>query len=295
MPGNFVNNYFGFNKQQRNGLLVLVLISFALLLVRLIYPHFIVPDKITILNLPLIEHQLDSGYTASSRSSKNKFKEKEPGGQLFVFDPNTVSYEQLVQLGFKEKTAQTFLKFRTKGFIFKRKEDLKKIYSISDKLYSRLEPYIVITPGKNVEMRPLEKEDGNKNPSAQTVELNSADSLQLMALNGIGATFAKRVLKYRTILGGFISVEQLKEVYGFTPELFDKIKEHVSVSPATVKKIDLNKDDFKVINKHPYLSFEITKIIFNQRRKTALTPGNLKALLNDDALYQKLLPYITLE
>ena len=50
----FIRNYFGFNKQQRNGLLILVCISFILLIIRMTYPYFLTPDKIVIKNLPLI-------------------------------------------------------------------------------------------------------------------------------------------------------------------------------------------------------------------------------------------------
>ena len=62
-----------------------------------------------------------------------------------------------------------------------------------------------------------------------------------------------------------------------------------------IKKINLNKDDFKSINKHPYLSYEITKSLFDWRRKTSLNATNLKEILNDPALYSKLLPYLAFD
>ena len=115
----------------------------------------------------------------------------------------------------------------------------------------------------------------------------------MLEINGIVPAFAKRILKYRSLLGGFVSVEQLKEVYGFTDEMFEKIKPNVTVNAELIKKINLNKDDFKSINKHPYLSYELTKTLFDWRKKTVITAVNLKDIINDDQAYNKLMPYIS--
>lgn len=291
-------NYFGFNKQQRKGLLTLCFICLALTVIRLAYPYFIDQEPIVIKNLPLIERKLDSAQQSNSYFKKKNYTEN-ISGKLFVFDPNTISFNDLLSLGFKEKTAKVFLKFRTKGFVFKRKGDLKKVFGISDNFYEKLEPYIVIKNLHNEENKKIISE-----PKAETfikaeparanknVEINGADSLTLLEINGIGPSFVKRILKYRSLLGGFTNTEQLKEVYGFTEELYNKIKLNISVNVALIKKINLSKDDFKVINKHPYITYELAKNIFDWRRKTNITKDNIAAILNDDVLYRKLIPYL---
>ncbi|MES2680087.1 MAG: helix-hairpin-helix domain-containing protein [Bacteroidota bacterium] len=296
----FIKNYFGFNRQQRNGLFVLLLISFFLLVARLLLPLFITPADIRVENLPLIERKLDSAVQRSKKFTRRDYYTAYKKNELFVFDPNTVSFKQLLQLGFSEKKAGTFLKFRERGFIFKEKKDLQKVYGISTQFYETLEPYILIA-GKNVNPKtviktpPSHKEPQQKKQNPVMVELNSADSAALEALPGIGVAFARRILKYRNVLGGYVSADQLKEVYGFNEELFEKVKSSVTVNATLVKKINLNKDDFKTINKHPYLSYELTKAIFNYRRKNPVNTGNLKEILADEALYQKLLPYLLFE
>ena len=297
MPRNFLNNYFGFNKQQRNGLFVLTVISFLLLLIRITYPLFIKPDSIALFNLPLIEKKLDSSLNKSNAFTKYRPTKQNPL-QLFVFDPNKVTLEQLKQLGLKEKTAQIFIKFRNNGFVFKQKKDLQKVYGITDKFYTQLEPYILIDvePAAQKFKKQEEQKPVNAPVAKQIlkkIELNTADSSSLVALDGIGPGFTKRILKYRAILGGFTAIEQLKEVYGFSDELYEKVKDNFYVEASALKKINLNKDDFKTLNKHPYLSFEITKIIFEWRRKTTINSTNLKDILNDNTLYQKLLPYVS--
>lgn len=295
MRNSFINDYFGFNRQQRNGLWVLIVISFCLLSARMAYPYFIKPANIVVANLPLLERRLDSSAEAAGRLRKNVYKQ-EKDRDLFVFDPNTVSLEQLLALGFREKTATTLLKFRQKGFVFKAKKDLQKVYGISDRFYAKLEPYILIKTDRPAAKPAEYAEKPSPVPVSKQViarvELNTADSIALVALNGIGPGFARRILKYRSVLGGFVSTEQLLEVYGFPEELYRKIKEEVEADAARVKKINLNTDDFKTVNRHPYLSYELTKVIFNQRRKEPLTASHIKELLNDEALYNKLLPYL---
>jgi competence ComEA-like helix-hairpin-helix protein len=266
-------------------------------LVRIIYPSFITPDKIEIKNLPLIEQTLDSSYQLSQDRFSGNVTKENTALNLFVFDPNTITNQQLQQLGFNKKSAQTFLKFRDRGFVFKEKIDLKKVYGISDNFYSKLEPYIIIENKNSAANLKSNKSESNVTASAnknQTkVELNTADSLALLDINGIGPAFAKRILKYRSLLGGFVSVEQLKEVYGFTDEMFEKIKPNVTANAELIKKINLNKDDFRTVNKHPYLSYELTKTLFDWGRKTVITATNLKDIINDDQAYNKLMPYIS--
>jgi DNA uptake protein ComE-like DNA-binding protein len=297
----FIRDYFGFNKQQRNGLIVLIALSFLLLIVRVAFPYFIRPDNIVIENLPLVERKMDSAFEKSKIFSHARFRDTPKVFKGFVFDPNTVSFDQLIKLGFREKTAKTFLKFRSKGFVFKEKKDLLKIYGISTDFYENLEPYVLISSKDDLALKSEKKKSEEKISIATkrqvkiTVELNSADSLALIAMQGVGPAYAKRILKYRSILGGYVSIEQLKEVYGFTDDLYESIKPFCTVNTSTIKKINLNKDDFKAVNKHPYLTYEITKQIFDWRRKTSINPTNLKEILNDNSLYQKVLPYLTFE
>lgn len=290
----FFNSYFGFNRQQRKGLLVLISIIFVLFIVRLNLNCFISPAKIEISNLTEIEEVLDSNF--QQRQKYGSYSNKNEGtGKLFAFNPNTVSYEQLIKLGFKEKTAKTFLKFRAKGFVFKQKEDLKKIYGINDYLYQRLESYIVLGSTSQNTNVVQETSIATKSKGTKVIDINSADSLTLLEVKGIGPSFAKRIIKYRAMLGGFMFKKQLMEVYGFTQEIYTQIENQIEVKPISIEKINLNKDDFKTINNHPYLSYEHTKEIFNQRRKTLINADLVKEILKDEELYNKLLPYLDFE
>lgn len=301
MFNSFISNYFGFNRQQRNGLLVLVLISFLLFLVRIVYPHFIQPSEIIIENLPLYERKIDSAIKLNEFKKIKNSTYTVRKNNLFVFDPNTVNLEQLIKLGFKEKTAKRFIKYRGRGARFRSKQDLKKVYGVSDKFYNQLEPYILIeqkteSPVTEYEKVPEQKNTARVETRAITkYELNTVDSMQLISINGIGPSFAKRILKYRSMLGGFVSLEQLKEVYGFSEEMYANISPAFSVNPSLITKINPAKDSFKTLNKHPYLTYELTKSIFDWRRKTDINATTFKDIINDEVLYRKLQPYLRFE
>ncbi len=103
------------------------------------------------------------------------------------------------------------------------------------------------------------------------VELNSADTLQLQELRGIGPGFARRIVKYREKLGGYYAVEQLMEVYGFTEELYKQVARNVTVDASKIKKLDVNNLGIAELKRHPYISFYEAKAIVEYRNSKAST------------------------
>lgn len=97
------------------------------------------------------------------------------------------------------------------------------------------------------------------------LELNSADTLQLQELRGIGPGFARRIVKYREKLGGYYAKEQLMEVYGFTEELYGKVAPHITVDASKISKLDVNTLGIAELKQHPYISFYEAKAIVEYR------------------------------
>jgi competence protein ComEA len=283
----FLNNYFGFNKQQRNGIYVLCTISTVLLIIRIAYPYFMKPIDIKVEQIELMEEEIEAKRSnALSNQSNRTF-------QLFAFDPNTVSYNELIKLGLTERTAATFIKFRSKGFVFKQVSDLKKIYGLNERTFEALEPYVVIKHQSNQYKTVAAKNNKVARSNIKKIELNTADSIMLVELKGVGPAYAKRILKYRSLLGGFTKTEQIKEVYGMTNELFELICSQITINSNAISKFNINSIDFKTLNKHPYVSYEITKQIMNYRKQNKITEQNLMDMLQDEETVNKLKPYLT--
>ena len=112
------------------------------------------------------------------------------------------------RLGLRDKLVSTLLNYRNKGGKFYNKESLKRIYGLYDDEYKQLEPFI--------EIRNSKKEYNTKPKENLSIELNSADTTQLIKLRGIGSKLSMNIIGLRTQLGGFARVEQIKEVYGIS-------------------------------------------------------------------------------
>ena len=115
------------------------------------------------------------------------------------------------------------------------------------------------------------------------IEINTADTNELKDLPGIGSTFARRIVKYKERLGGYVSKEQLKEIYGFSSELYEKIAPYIYVDIFEVKKININNSDYLTLIQHPYFNKEIVKSILQLRKK------NGKITSKDDLLNNEIL------
>lgn len=272
----FLFNYFHFNKQERHGIFVLMLIIFVLILVRFTLPYFLSqePDiqfshiDLSTLKDTVVENEINS--ESSLKSDHHPSQEKT--FSKFVFDPNGISPEEAIQLGFSEKTAQVLVNYRNKGGKFKQPDDLKKLYGVSEQLFNELKPYILIQATSSFSLtKGGYTSSGNtreiKTFSQKIIELNSADSLSLLALKGIGPALTKRILKYRQMLGGFYTVDQLTEVYGIKDSVLLFNKELMQVDATYLKKISLNSVEFKELKKHPYVTFPIAQAIINFRDK----------------------------
>ncbi len=98
--------------------------------------------------------------------------------------------------------------------------------------------------------------------SKPKIELNTCDSAQLESLPGIGPVLSARIIKYRNLLGGFASVDQLKEVYGLPEETFKLISGRVTADSLQIKRININTAEFKQLIRLPYLDkYEVNAIL----------------------------------
>lgn len=192
--------------------------------------------------------------------------------ERFPFDPNTADSVQLLRLGLRPWQVRNIYRYRAKGGVYRKKEDFARLYGLSVREYRELEPYIRISPDLATPAATLVGEaehyerDTLKYPVkvevAQSVNLNTTDTLLLRKVPGIGEAFARRILGYGQRLGGYVSPQQLLEIEDFPQEA---IPYFVVTEPHT-KKINLNKLTLNQLQRHPYISFYQAKAITEYRR-----------------------------
>jgi DNA uptake protein ComE-like DNA-binding protein len=294
----FLHKYFGFNKGERNGIILLTAIILVLVFIRIFIPSDSQTPEIQITKLEALrkkpvdkDKERQTNYSVKEKTESNQQNETEAA--LFPFDPNTVSIAEARQLGFTEKLAGTLDKFRSKGGSFKTKDDLRKLYGMKEELFAKLEPYVLIAPPQQKTLAYSKEPFTKKAPAI--VDINTADSAQLVALPMIGPGFSRKILKFRNALGGFYKTEQLKEVYGMNDSTYAAIKDRIKVSIENIRKLNVNSSDVNELKKHPYISYAIASAIVNYRLKHGLykEAKDLKATGTiNDVLLEKLTPYV---
>ena len=234
--------------------------------------------------------------------------------KLVNFDPNTISVTGWQQLGVPRWMAERIDKYRSKGGQFRRKEDLLKIYDFPPDLYDQLEPYITLAeaprsaPVKNdrydatqsfarqtyeTSNRPAYSDRPAK-PAIQPFDINTADTAQLIALKGIGATLAGRIVKFRDALGGFISTDQFREIYGLDSLALTELQTFGRIRSA-IRKISVNTASADELDRHPFLSRRQAQIIVTYREQHGAYTSleSLKPIRVLDAkTLEKLAPYL---
>ncbi len=203
----------------------------------------------------------EPGYGDSRRVIAERL-EKKPEPELFQFDPNTVSREDLVRLGFSQKQAQVIENYRNKGGKYSRPRDFAKMYVVDSVMYARLEPYIRI----------------------QKINLNTADSLQLVSLKGIGPWYAHKILEYRFKLGGvFTGKEQLLEIEGIDAGRLSGFEAGVEVKPVR-PRYTLWTATKGELAAHPYIGSYIAKGILRYKSVADTTLWTLSSLVENGVL-----------
>lgn len=189
------------------------------------------------------------------KQSELSKKESIHPGEQFAFDPNIVSYSALMKLGLGAKESNTLINYRRKGGKFRIPSDIKKVYGIEEPKAEKLIPFIKIS------------EDTLKKVSRfvrqrTKFDINLSDSASLVELPGIGPVLSGRIIRYRRLLGGYATIDQLKEVYGLKAETYDIIKDRVFADSSVIIRININSAGYKELSHiHYFEKYEITAIL----------------------------------
>jgi len=220
---------------------------------------------------------------------------------LSVFDPNKVSSEYLVKVGIQKTIADRWIGYLHAGGYFKKVEEVKKIYGMTDSIYQILKPFMVVNDNLPSKQGKSERSTVSGPTFETTVEkfdINLADTLSLRKVSGIGKVLSNRIAKYRDLLGGFISEGQLYEIYGLDSTVAERLLQQSFFAESyTPRKININIANKKELSAHPYISFKMADLIIAYRAQhgqyTDLSP--LKNIPLVAPHFQKISPYLTVK
>ncbi len=289
----WVRAFFGFSRNETNAFLILLPLMFVIIFIVPAYKAYFTSQ---VKDYTREKKELDSLIVRWEKVEKHD-STTSPSIQLFTFNPNTATKKELVTLGFSPFIAGRLENYRSKGGKFKIKSDLLKLYGMDSSLYKILYTWIdlpVEKPGKIVEVK--KESESFKKTAKEKFDLNTADSLQLVSIYGIGGKLSARIIKYRNLLGGFISPDQLKEVYGLDTIVISELnKRSFIVETFQPNRLNINSATEKELAAHPYLKYTIAKAITAYR----FQHGDFKSIddltniaIIDKSTFEKIKPYI---
>jgi len=282
-------DFFYFTKTERQGIIVLVVLVIGVYTIPAILQAFSGSEKTD----PAEQAKSEKEYNEFISSIKEAKQDKKypvcrgkysspayPKKEIrpAAFDPNTADSATFLSLGLPPWMAGNILRYRRKQGRFRRPEDFRKIYGLTEEQYRTLQPYIRIaeTPVLQDTSRILVVQATApydtlmKYPPGTIIDLNQADTTELKKIPGIGSSIARMIVNYRKRLGGFYQIEQLQEIHLKA----EKLRPWFSVNPVEIHRINPNKASVERMMNHPYINYYQAKVIAEYRKKK----GELKNL-----------------
>jgi len=318
-------NLFIFTKSERNGVLGLTILILLVIGVRYGLESNYLSESYDYSNfekqiIALKSHQdtmvhYQSGlpnFSGGSNTKRDEFlNSKTSSIPTYSIDPNNASLEDWEQLGFSKKQAEVILNYKAKGAVFRKKNDLLKLFVIDEKKLSEISEFVKISPDlidKKKEVPSKKETYAKTNKSVypkkehiqpRSININKADTTSLKRIRGIGSYYAKSIVKYREMVGGIYDESQFGEIYGVQdkPAVMDSLKKYVRIDREAINKININQCTVKELSKHYYIKWSMAKAIVSYREmhgpfKNVEDIGR-SDLVSDD-LVSKIVPYLKL-
>ena len=247
--------YLYYNRAERIGTLVLCLLCVLLVL----SSHFLHRRSNSTPDFTVFEREIESWESKQSQAEQAAQVNIKSTPKLFAFNPNTISKDSLILLGLSAGTAQTILNYRSKGGQFFEKDDLKKIYTLEEKQYLLLEPFINLPqtdPRKQDKPTSRSKRIVPKKKSLFTFNPNSATKEELQQL-GLSLKLCNTILKYRRKGGQFRSKNDFSRIFGLSSAQFKELEPFISI-PQT-KAITIDRDIAGTQKKVPEPKIDVNK------------------------------------
>ena len=320
----YLRDYFAFNQTEIKGFMFMIFLIVILIISVFIFDFLpdnpqtaktIDPKRVEEL-MAKIEVKESAKKEAFQDRYTNKYEKYDSDNspskpiRLSQFDPNQASEAQLEELGIQKWMVKRIINYRTKGGQFRKKEDLQRIYDFPSDLYSKLEPYITLPersasgggfasfpkPEANSEVKTATSTPSKESFKPVAFDLNRADTNDLKKLKGIGSKLSARIIKYRDMVGGFYSENQVKEVFGLDSTVVDEILKFGTIKNPSLKKIKINEvtvEEFKHYYIRPYVAKSI--IAYRQQHGNFTAKKDFEPIkLLDAKTLDKIFPYFEL-
>lgn len=256
--------YFNFNKGERTGLAILigliVVLQLGYLLVDFAPKQNVSPQDQQWLAM---QAEIDSLRNVTEDSAY----------KIYPFNPNFITDFKGYKLGMSVAEIDRLLAFRKTGKFANSAAEFQQVTEISDSLLAKISPYFKFpdwVTNKNSKYSDYKKSEYK--PYEKTIkkiivqDINTATKEDLMKIFGVGDAISERIIKQRTIFGGFISMEQMQDVWGLSPEVIYELNKNFKIGTMpSITKIEINNASTKELMKLPYFRYALAREIVTYR------------------------------
>jgi len=257
-----IGTYFKFSREQRTSLFLLFAIIIVLQMV-----YFFVDFSLLTKN----SSEKEKWLSLQSQIDSMKQEKMDYVPKIYPFNPNFITDYKGYKLGMSVPEIDRLLAFRKGNRYVNSAKEFQIVTKVSDSLLKTISPYFKFPDWVNnkKEFKEYKNYHGTafaKKEKTGLIDINQATQAELIKIYGIGEAISLRILKLKESLGGFVSMEQMKDVWGLSPEVVEKLNSHfvVSVLP-NLKKIDINNASIKELSQFPYFKYPLAKQIVTYR------------------------------
>ncbi|WP_264565267.1 ComEA family DNA-binding protein [Flavobacterium sp. N3904] len=269
MTFNTIKHLFKFSKSQQTGIAIL----FGIIIILQFVCFFVDFNSLSKEN-----PEKQKWLSLQSEIDAAKLENRNYVAKLYPFNPNFISDYKGYKLGMSVQEIDRLFAFRKQNKYVNSAEEFQKVTKVSDSLLNTIAPFF-----KFPDWVSHKKENGTykdfpdrafaKKEKIIAIDINGATKEDLIKIYGIGEAISIRILNQREKLGGFVSIEQLNDVWGLTPEVISNLNTHFTIAKLpNLHKIDINNASLKELSQFFYFKYELAKQIVKYRSMN----GNIK-------------------
>ena len=250
-------SYFQYSKSQRSGIFLLVVLC--------------VICQLAFFYLgPSMENSEDSEkqkwISLQSKVDSLKVEKQNYIPKIYPFNPNFITDYKGSKLGMSVAEIDRLLNFRKTNQYVNSASEFQKVTQVSDSLLSTISPYFKFPDWVNKQKANHYKSFEKKAEKIVLLDINHATKEDLIKVYGIGPALSDRILKQKELFGGFVSMKQMDDIWGLSPEVILSLNEHFKVATLPkIKKIDINNASIKELMLFPYFKYALAKSIVTYR------------------------------
>lgn len=257
-----IKSYFVFTRNQRTGVF-----SLLVLIITLQISYYFLDFT----PLKIVSAEKEQWLSLQHKIDSLKQEKLDYVPKIYPFNPNFITDFKGYKLGMSVAEIDRLLVFRKGNKYVNSPQEFQKVTKVSDSLLNVISPFFKFPDWVNSKKDQINYKDYSKVAFAKkekivVIDINQATKEDLVKIYGVGEAISVRILKFKASLGGFVSMNQMKDVWGLSPDVIDNLNTHFKIlKNPTPKKIDINNAAIKDLAQFPYFNYQIAKQIVTYR------------------------------